>query len=249
MFQAQSQLDLATVEKRLAEVEAELQSVESGAPAAALRNALGTGTDEDTALVASLPVLRAELDSLRLAREAAQQAEADRVQAARHKETASACRAATQHLARCEKELLAAAAASEAATRSYNRACEAARSAMSLLPRPIRVQAYAEIVLSPKRLRRHLLIELTRHGHDIGESIIADFGRGSFVRDVEVNGRIPPAANLIARDFAGLRDDLRKILHKVSPSDALSPSSVVEAASDSSPLSEAAPIHDQPEAA
>jgi hypothetical protein len=244
-FQAQSQLDLATVEKRLAEVEAELHSVESGAPAAALRNALGHGSDEDTALVASLPVLRAELDSLRLAREAAQQLEADRVAAAKNRETASACRAATQHLARCEKELLAAAAASEAATRSYNRACEAARSAMALLPRPIRVQAYAEIVLSPKRLRRHLLLELTRHGRDVGESIIADFGRGSFVRDVEVNGVIPPTANLIARDFAGLRDDLRNILHKVSPAGDPFPPADEAAALDTSRSDAAAPIPEE----
>ena len=242
MFQAQTQADLDTVLARLAAVEEQLAELEAAAPAAALRSALGTGTDDDALMVARLPVLRAERDSLLMARDAAAQAEADRLAAAKNRELASQVRAAQQHLATCQKELTAACAAADQLTKCYTRAIAASRSTVALLPQSIRRQAYAELMFSPKRLRRYLLIEMTRVGRQLGESVVADYASGSFVRDVEDrSGKIPPGGDLLARDLAMLKSDLRDILQKVLPA-AGPPPAAGEAASDAQPSSEAAPL-------
>ena len=73
------------------------------------------------------------------------------------------------------------------------------------------------MMFSPKRLRRYLLIEMTRVGRALGESVVADYASGSFVRDVEDRtGKIPAGGDLLARDLAMLKADLRDILAKVS---------------------------------
>lgn len=215
MFVAQTQADLATVEKRLAEIEAELQAVELAAPAAALKAALGTGTEEDVALIARLPVLRAEAASLQMAKEAAEQAEADRLAAAKNREIAASCRAATQHVARCEKEILAAMVAAENSAKAFARAVDAGRSALALLPRSLRAQAYPDMALSSKRLRRWILLQFARTGRETGQSVVQDIA--AFSRDVETpDGKIPDVSGLLAKDLAVLRADLRKVLSRVA---------------------------------
>lgn len=216
-FQAQTTADLATVTDRLAAVEQELQVAEATAPAAALRKALGSATDEDAALIARLPLLRQEADSLRMAKEAAEQADADRIATGRRKEMAAQIRACTQHVARTEKEVLACAAALDATTRCFNRALEAGRAATALLPSAIRAKHWPAEAMALKRVKQMLTAEMMRLGRANGEGLAAP--NASAMNFADGRGGITPLAVTLGRDMGAVRAELRTLLQKIAPAE------------------------------
>jgi hypothetical protein len=211
-FASAEQQAIDTVEARLAAAEADLQAAEASAPAAALRVHTGNPEDGDADLLARLPILRAECASLYMARDAATQAEADRKEQARLRELAATCRAATQHLARLERELGAAAVHLSNAQSAYARACEAGRSALASMPG--RLRADHELQLTDKYLQRLLLVEGRQCGVRAGATafMVPEFyGYAEHLKSWQ-SGKVPTIAVLLARILEPMRAKLRQFI-------------------------------------
>lgn len=163
-FQAGTTADLETVKARLADAETALAEAEVAAPSALLRQALGTATEDDAATIAKRSELRQQVDDLRLAVQAAQQAETDRQQQARRRDASAQLRACTQHLARLTKAIKAADALITNLHHQYTVAVDAGRGVVATLPRRLRGGgSAAEAAFSPSTLARVFREEIARH--------------------------------------------------------------------------------------
>src|SRR5260221_1358941 len=134
LFKSQTQQDLGVIRAKLDMAEARLAQLERDAPAASLRLHLGTAQDGDADLVAQLPIARDERDQLVLALGAAEQLEADRKSAARHKALGSKVRAGQQHLSRIERSMHAVEAAAANMISALARAVDSTRGVYALFP-------------------------------------------------------------------------------------------------------------------
>ena len=240
-FQAQQTADLATVRDKAVAASLRLAEAEAMAPAAALRVALGTAQDGDAEIVASIPVLRAELASLRMAHEAASQAEENRKQAAKHRELASRVRAAQQAIGRLDRDMHASALAAEAMVRKFAAAAEAARSLYALFPN---LDAP-----TPSRLARVIQTEIERAARATG---VRFFEHAPWTKNVEntATGQIVSLDQILSAGLGPIKHSLKGLMPQVSP--AADPLPVVEAdeaaASDGvfhPPSLAAAPIPDE----
>jgi hypothetical protein len=211
-FTSQTAADLETVKARLAECEQQIAEAEFKLPNASLRLALGNAEPGDDAVGPRLRELHAERDLLRSALSAAEQAEADRKEQARQRALASQCRAASQHQARAEKELLAAAAAGEQMQRAFDRFAEAMRSTAALLPGRMRDQFFMQ--LSPKYWQKLLLIETYAAAKRLGSAvpIVPEFsGYAEHIKGWR-SGTVPTLSQLMARDLTPIKTKLRELM-------------------------------------
>jgi hypothetical protein len=243
-FQSAEQQQLDTVEARLLAVEADLQAVEGAAPAAALRVHTGTPEDGDADLLARLPVLRAECASLYMARDAATQAEADRLELARLRALASSARAAQQHLSKWQSELENAALHGSNMQRAYERAAAAGRSALAAMPPKMRVQYM--LTLAPKRAKRLLMIETHQVAKRAGQDPVIPEMLG-WSEDVKgwASGQVPTLQTLLMRDVEPIRAQLRQFIPSSSAGSPFLADDTAAALEDLSPASGAvAPIPD-----
>jgi hypothetical protein len=155
-----------------------------------------------------------------MAKEAAEQAEADRKEQARARELASQCRASQQHLARLEKEITAAAAAGAAMQRSFDRAADAARSALAAMTPQLRAAHWMQ--LAPKYLQRLLLIETHQAGKRSGSITVVIPEMVGFAEDMKgwASGNVPNIQTLLGRDLGVIRAKLRSLMPPQGSSDA-----------------------------
>jgi hypothetical protein len=237
-FIAQSTADVQTVKARLAEVEHDLAEVEATAPAAALRKVLGTATDEDAALLAKLPVLRDERDSLQLAQLAAEHLEAERKEEARARENVARERALVQHLAKISREAVAVASAAENLVSAHARMAEAARSAAALLPPKLQAGYWFQTAMSERGIAQKVRTELARLAKLNRIDPIA--GNLELHVSTDNRGSVPSFINTISR----ITTDAKPL--SISPAGAPFPPADEAASDDGSPLSpEAAPIPEE----
>jgi hypothetical protein len=213
-FQAQTQADIDAVLSRLLAVETELAEVESTAGASALRKALGTGTDEDTALIARLGELRAERDTLQMAREQAEQAERSRVEASRNRELSSKIRAGQQHVAALGKLMSQCAIDAENLLSHFAQAYECSKALHTLFP----ASNTLSLVL-PGRLPRIVQAEIVRCQRDEGVRLF-ERTKHPWVSDFQrhATGEIIPMDQLLQLDL--IRSRFKELLAQYSSSDA-----------------------------
>jgi hypothetical protein len=234
-FTSQTAQDLQAVREKLAECEQSIADAEFKIGPASLRIALGNADPGDDAVGPRLKELHAERDLLRSALEAAEQAEADRLAAAKQHELASTCRAATQHLSRLEKELGAAAVHAANAQRAYERAVEAGRSALASMPTQLRAQWMMQ--LTPKYLQRLLLIETREVGVRAGATaflIPEYYGYAEHIKNWQ-SGKVPPISQLLARVLEPMRVKLKSLIPSSSDTGSQSPAPDDDAAAEGDP--------------
>jgi hypothetical protein len=236
-FQSDQQKNIDTVKASLEAVEQELAQAEATAPAAALRKVLGTATDEDAALLAKLPVLRDERDSLQLAQLAAEHLEAERKEEARARENVARERALVQHLAKIQKEALAVASAAENLVKAHVRMAEAARSAAALLPPKLQAGFWFQTAMSERGIAQKVRTELARLAKLNRIDPIA--GNLELHVNTDNRGSIRPFIDHIGRITA----DAKPL--SISPAGAPFPTADEAAALDTSRSDAAAPIHDE----
>jgi hypothetical protein len=212
VFVAETAANVATITDKLAACEQSIADAEFRLPNASLRLALGNAEPGDELVGPRLRELHAERDLLRSALEAAEQQEADRLAAAKQHELASTCRAATQHLARLEKELGAAAVHAANAQRAYERAVEAGRSALASMPTQLRAQHWMQ--LSAKWLQKLLLVETRQVGVRAGATVflIPEFTAYSEHLKGWASGKVPTISQLLARDLTPIREKLKSLI-------------------------------------
>jgi hypothetical protein len=209
-FQAQTAADLDTVRARLEALDEELAQLEATAPAAALRKALGTGSDEDDELLARLPLARDERSTLAMAVDAADRAEQDRQNAAKHKEIASKIRAGQGYLAALDRDMHMCAAAVENMCAAFAAATENARALYTLFPGSNNLAPVA-----PSRLARIIGAEIERHGRANGIRVL-DGGNIPWVACFEKrgSGSIEPLDELLRLGL--IKDRLKQLLAQYS---------------------------------
>lgn len=233
-FQSTERQDYEAIVAKLLETDAELQQAEAAAPRAQFNKALGRATVEDLALLDRLPVLRDERDTLRTAKDVAEQHETDRRETAKQRELASRIRAAQQHLSRLERELMAAAVHLGNGQAAYDRAAEASRSALALLPPALREQHWMQ--LSAKHLKRLILADAHRNAKEAGAAEPLIDERVGYSNDMRgwQSGRLPPLTALLLHFLGPIKNRLRELMPTKSFSGA------EEAAGEDDPAEEAA---------
>lgn len=205
-YVAETERDLAAVRAKLAENDAAVDALASTLPAVMLREALNKLEPGDAEQLEKHKSLVEQRDRLRMAEQAAIQAESDRVAINAYKEDASRQRALSQKLSamrRASEKMSSAFAAGHAA---YCDMMSAARAANSLLPAPQRRFAYdLNGPLSSYWLSRMARAELCRHDQIGGDSI---FGRNApWLEDIRrrEDGSLIPLPEILGRHLDNLK--------------------------------------------
>jgi hypothetical protein len=209
MFTANTQVDLVTVNDKLAAVEASIAEAETLLPPVALREALGRQEPGDEELAPRIRDLHAERDKLTLALSEADRLEQARLAEARAKEKEARNRACSQAVGRLEKSTAKLSSIAEAFANEYGRLLEDSRSLLALLPPQIVRSGLPDTSFSPKQIRR--LAELELHRLTRSASMPLFFGRSPWTRDHEDgHGGIFPITKILgARLDAVKRERLR----------------------------------------
>ena len=163
-FQSETTADLKAIEAKLDDAQRELIRLWREAPAAALRIELGKAEDGDAELLERFPEVRAQVDRLSLARDAAQQAERDRQNSRLIADDESRRRATSQHLSRAVSALDKCSSALDVALRSFDDAKLAFASARASAPADLRAgDGFVLSAFSDYELSKLFIAELARH--------------------------------------------------------------------------------------